>query len=199
MKGTARMIRKRMLFLMCIFVLIIVIAIGCFEKQDENIIRKWRPQEKEAVAILDMITEREQYSIGTIDAADELTSISFGYEYYEGSRFIGDNKCGSIDISDKRAVSLIGVVFGNGKYKAFYTEDDGGSSCTGSLSGWKKSDEEELAYAGLEDDQSFKPGRKCYIAAFASGGNMSDPETLVRNETIMKNNKKNWIFYAVFE
>ena len=61
-----------------------------------------------------------------------------------------------IDISDKRAVSLIGVVFGNGKYKAFYTEGDGGSSCTGSLSGWKKSDEEELLMLQPENIRSIE-------------------------------------------
>lgn len=178
--------------------MMLVVSSGCLGDKSSDTIKKWEPKNKEDAAVIGMLTRDSGYSVVEFETSKEMKNVSLGYDYYKGGKFIKDCKCGRVEqIENSKTEGLAGVAFEEGKYITFYSEKEGGGgSVTGDLEGWEKGDASGLGFAGLEDEKAFVLGEKCYIAAYVSGGNLADPDTMLGDKELLKKNKKSWFFYV---
>lgn len=196
-KGSSDM--KKAILVVMMIGLVLMIA-GCSGYQTGNNIKKWETQDKEAKSVLEMLTGGEYYSVADYTAGSKLKTIRFGYDYYKGGKLIKDCECGGVEkIANEKTEGLAGVCFRDGDYRAFCAEKEGGGGAvTGTLEGWKKTDARQLGFAGLEGEKAFAMNEKCYIAAYVSGDVLAEPDTMIKEKEIMKENDKCWLFYIIF-
>lgn len=184
------------LTLITVMALSIVIMTGCSEDQAGNTIKKWQPQDKEVEEVLGILTEGEYYGIGSYTAEKEMKSVGFGYEYYKGSKLVKDHESGSVSLSGKNE-GKVGVSADAANYRMFSIENgEGAGLVRGSLQGWDDKNK-GIGFSSL-DEESFEPGKKCYIAALVEGDNLADPEAMLADKELMNKNKKSWLFYVIF-
>lgn len=191
---------KKIVAVIIASVMVMLSAAGCGGQKAESTIEPWKPDDKNAEGAINMATTDGWYSLNKVTFEDKLKTLKFGCEYYEKDKLIKDYELTSSSVDDEKT-GLIGMFYNNGILATRYTAGENESTVggLGDLDGLNKKKDSVKAFSPMEDKKTIKPGKKIYIAALADGDYIADPDGMIKNDSTMKKNKKNWVIYVIFE